>query len=113
MDGMWIIAAAAAALGTGLAVGLALKRLGEERARLEAELAAERRATVERAREVERTREAVRAEVEKLAGRVLDEKGKLLVDRSEAGLRALLGPVREKLQAFEERIERTYHEESR
>jgi DNA recombination protein RmuC len=89
------------------------RRLGEERAGLEAELEAERRATSERAAEAARTREAVRAEVEKLAGRVLDEKGKALLERSQAGLAAVLGPVGERLREFEQRIERTYGEESR
>jgi DNA recombination protein RmuC len=68
---------------------------------------------VERAAEAERSREAVRAEIEKLAGRVLDEKGKDILERSQEGLRALLGPVGEKLKAFEERIEKTYVEENR
>lgn len=89
------------------------RRLGEERAGLEAELEAERRAARERAAEAARTREAVRAEVEKLAGRVLEEKGKALLERSQERLVAALGPVGEKLREFEQRIERTYGEESR
>jgi DNA recombination protein RmuC len=82
-------------------------------ARAEAELAGERRAAAERAAEAERSREAVRAEVEKLAGRVLDEKGTAILERSQEGLKALLGPVGERLKAFEEKIERTYVEENR
>ena len=52
-----------------------LRRVGEERARLAAELEAERKAAKERGEEAIRNREQVRAEVEKLAGRLLDEKG--------------------------------------
>ncbi len=99
--------------GRGEELAREARRLAEDRARLLAELEAERRAAVERTAEVERTREAVRAEVEKLAGRVLDEKGKALVASSQEGLRALLAPVGERLKAFEERIERTYGEEGR
>lgn len=89
------------------------RALAEARARLAADLDAERRAAAERAAEAARTREAVRAEVEKLAGRVLDEKGKALLERSQEGLRTLLAPVGEKLRAFEEKIEKTYVEEHR
>jgi DNA recombination protein RmuC len=89
------------------------RRTAEERTRLEAQLAAERKAATERAADAERSREAVRAEIEKLAGRVLDEKGKAILERSQEGLRALLGPVGEKLKAFEEKIEKTYVEENR
>jgi DNA recombination protein RmuC len=137
MDGFFVVAAALAGGGAGLALGLwvrargqeaavavaraeeragaaaALARAGEERARLAAELAAERRAAQERAADAERNREAVRAELERLASRILEEKGKALLERGADGLRALLGPVGERLRSFEERIERTYGEESR
>jgi DNA recombination protein RmuC len=89
------------------------RRLGEERTRLAAALEAERRAGADRAAEAERTKEAVRAEVEKLAGRVLDAKGDALLERTQERLVAVLGPVGEKLREFELRIERTYGEESR
>jgi DNA recombination protein RmuC len=89
------------------------RKIAEERARLDAQLASERKAAAERAAEAERSREAVRAEVEKLAGRVLDEKGKAILERSQEGLKALLGPVGERLKAFEEKIDKTYVEENR
>ena len=139
MDGIWLIGAGMAVVA-GVAAGFALqaerrardaareldaarrreedlareaRRLSEDRVRLAAELEAERRAARERQAEADRTRDAVRAEVEQLAGRVLDEKGQALVARSQEGIRALLAPVGEKLRAFEERIERTYGEEGR
>jgi DNA recombination protein RmuC len=139
MDGIWLIGAGMAVVA-GVAAGFALqaerrardaareleaarrreedlageaRRLSEDRVRLAAELEAERRAARERQAEAARTRDAVRAEVEQLAGRVLDEKGQALVERSQEGMRALLAPVGEKLRAFEERIERTYGEEGR
>ena len=78
------------------------QRLAEARARLAAELDAERRAVAARAAEAERTKESVRAEIEKLAGRLLEEKGKAILERSQEGLKALLGPVGERLKAFED-----------
>src|SRR6266508_1284376 len=62
-------------------------------AKTQADLEAERRAVAERAAQAERTKEQVRAEVEVLAGRLLDEKGKVMLDRSREGLQALLAPL--------------------
>jgi len=87
--------------------------LAAQLARTRAELEAERRAAAERAAEAERTREQVRAEVEKLAGRLLDEKGKAMLDRSREGLEALLRPLGEKLREFEAKVEKTYDQENR
>lgn len=88
-------------------------RLVAERTRLSAELEAERRAAEARAADAERTREAVRAEIEVLAGRLLDEKGKAMLERSREGLQALLAPLGEKLKAFEAKVEKTYDQENR
>jgi len=87
--------------------------LGEEKARLTADLEGERKATQERLDEAIRTREQVRAEVEKLAGRVLDEKGNVLLDRSQLSIKALLDPLNEKLKSFESKVEKTYDQENR
>ena len=90
-----------------------LRLVGEERARLAAGLEAERRAAKERLEEALRNREQVRAEVEKLAGRLLDEKGRALLDRNQASLKALLDPLGEKLKTFESKVEKTYDQENR
>jgi DNA recombination protein RmuC len=82
-------------------------------ARGEERLGAERRAAEGRIAEAERTREQVRAELEKLANRILDEKGKAMLDRSREGLEALLKPVSEKLREFEAKVEKTYDLENR
>jgi DNA recombination protein RmuC len=91
----------------------AATRLVAERTKLAAELEAERRAAGERAAEAERGKEAVRAELEVLAGRLLDEKGKAMLERNREGLQALLGPLGEKLKAFEAKVEKTYDQENR
>ena len=81
------------------------RTLGEEKVRLETELAGERRAARERLEEALRNREQVRAEVEKLAGRVLD--------RHQESLKTLLDPLGEKLRTFESKVEKTYDQENR
>jgi DNA recombination protein RmuC len=91
----------------------AASRLLAERTRLAADLDAERRAAAERAAEAERAKEAVRAEIEVLASRLLDEKGKAMLERNREGLAALLGPLGEKLKAFEAKVEKTYDQENR
>lgn len=121
MDGVIIASVALASLLVGLGIGLflrarvgqELRMVGEDRARLSAELDAERRFARERLEETARNREQVRAEVEKLAGRLLDEKGKALLDRNQTSLRALLEPLGEKLRTFESKVERTYDLENR
>jgi DNA recombination protein RmuC len=55
-----------------------------------------------------RAEERLRAEVELLAGRLLDEKGRAMLDRSHERLRFLLDPVAEKLRAFEAKVEKAY-----
>ncbi len=87
--------------------------LSASMARTVAELDAERRAAVERIAAAEKAREQVRAELEKLANRILDEKGKAMLDRSREGLEALLKPVSEKLREFEAKVEKTYDQENR
>ncbi len=84
-----------------------------EVARAQAGLEAERRAAEERKAEAERTREQVRAEVEKLAGRLLEQKGEAMLARSKEGLEALLKPVAERLREFEQKVEKTYDTENR
>lgn len=93
MDSGWVIAAAVVFFGLGLGVGLFIRRRDE---RAEA-----------------RAQERLRAEVELLAGRVVGEQGKAMLDRSHERLRFLLDPVAERLKAFEAKVERTYGEESR
>jgi DNA recombination protein RmuC len=91
----------------------AVTALVAERTGLVAELEAERRAAQTRAADAERAKEAVRAEIEVLAGRLLDEKGKAMLERSREGLQALLAPLGEKLRAFEAKVEKTYDQENR
>ena len=88
MDGGWLIAAAVIFFGIGLGVGLAVRRRDE--------------------RSDARAESRLRAEVELLAGRLLDEKGKAMLDRSHERLRFLLDPVAERLRSFEAKVEKVY-----
>jgi DNA recombination protein RmuC len=88
-------------------------RVADARTRLAAELEAERRLGVERAAELERSREQVRTEVQTVAARLLEEKGAPLMERSRERLEALLAPLSERIRAFEQKVDRTYDQESR
>lgn len=88
MDSAWVIAAAVIFFGIGLGVGLAVRRRDE--------------------RSDARAESRLRAEVELLAGRLLDEKGKAMLDRSHERLRFLLDPVAERLRSFEAKVEKVY-----
>jgi DNA recombination protein RmuC len=126
MTELVVFATAAVFLGVGLAIGR-LQRQGAEAAgeqarintltgevsRLKATLEAERRAAEERRLEVERTRAQVQAQVEKLAGALLEQKGEAMLVRSKEGLEALLKPLSEKLREFEQKVEKTYDTENR
>lgn len=87
--------------------------LVEEKARLASELEGERRAALERAADAERSREQVRTELETLAGRLLDDKAKAMLEKNQQGLDTLLTPLRERLKDFEARVEKTYDQENR
>ncbi|MGC4000483.1 MAG: DNA recombination protein RmuC [Anaeromyxobacter sp.] len=84
-----------------------------ELAAAKAALGAERQGAQARAAEAERAREQVRAEIQLLAARLLDEKGRALLDRNHEALQQLLAPVAEKLRAFEAKVEKAYDQENR
>ncbi len=97
----------------GARLGVELRSTAEALATARAERDAERRAAAERADEAERSREQVRAEIEKLAGRLVDDKGQALLRQSRDSLEALLAPVRERLKEFEAKVESAYVQDSR
>ncbi len=85
----------------------------EARARLESQLAAEQKAAVERAQDTQRAFEQVRAEVQAVGARLVDEKGQALLERHQEGLEALLNPVREQLKEFSATVTKTYDQDNR
>lgn len=88
-------------------------RLLERAGRLEAELDAERSRAAERLSEAQAAKETMRLEFEALAQKLLEEKGKAMLEQGQKGLEGLLTPVKERLKQFEETFARTYQEESR
>jgi DNA recombination protein RmuC len=81
--------------------------------RLEAALEVEQRAAGQRLVDAERARDLVRLEIETLAQRMLEENGQALLQRSQASLEGLLNPLKERLQAFEGKVEKAYGDDSR
>lgn len=79
--------------------------LSESAARAEASLESER----VRATDIEKTRGEMKLEFESLSKRLLDEK----MAQSEKGIEGLLGPVREKLKTFEEKVQQTFDQDNR
>lgn len=79
--------------------------LSEALARAEASLESER----VRATDLEKTRGEMKLEFESLSKRLLDEK----LQQSEKGLEGLLGPVREKLKTFEDKVQQTWDQDNR
>jgi DNA recombination protein RmuC len=88
MESGWVVAAAVIFFGLGVGVGLALRRRD--------------------GRAEERAQERLRAEVELLAGRTLDAQGRAMLDRSHERLQLVLGPLADRLRAFEAKVEKAY-----
>ncbi|TAE49724.1 MAG: DNA recombination protein RmuC [Bacteroidetes bacterium] len=89
---------------TELKVGLARAQEAESQARSQLE---------RREAELRRNQEQVRAEVELLAGRIVEQGAKRITDDTQTRLDGLLQPLRERLQSFEKRVEDTYQQEAR
>jgi DNA recombination protein RmuC len=73
--------------------------------RTEALLEAERARTAERVVEFERSRQAMRLEFEALGQKLLEEKGRSMLEQNHKSLEGLLTPVRERLKEFEEKFQ--------
>ena len=87
--------------------------LAEALARTECLLDAERSRTDERAVEFERSRQAMRLEFEALGQKLLEEKGRSMLEQNHKSLEGLLSPMRERLVEFEETFAQTSDLESR
>ena len=66
-----------------------------------------------RAADHEQGRAAMRLEFEALAQKLLDEKGRAMLDQSHRGLEGLLAPVKDRLKEFEEKFQKTYDQDNR
>lgn len=78
----------------------------------EAAFQAEKRIEEHKA-ELQKIREQMQMEFQNLSGKLLEEKGRKMLELSEHRLGELLNPLKEKIQNFEKKVEETYKEETR
>ncbi len=90
-----------------------VQELAQALARAQSLLEAERARTEERAQTAEHDRHAMRLEFEALGQKLIEEKGKSMLDQSHKGLEGLLSPVRERLKEFEEKFQKTFDQDNR
>lgn len=89
------------------------RTLVEKATRLASELEAQQQLARERALEEEKSRALMRAELEKTTARMLEEKGGVMLSQSQAQLTGLIEPLKERLAAFEQKVEKTYDQDNR
>jgi DNA recombination protein RmuC len=90
-----------------------LRRLGAERAALAAELHEQQQAHQQRLQDVQGARDELRAQFAELAGNIFAEREQRFAESSHQRLGQLLDPLKERIQAFEKRVEDSYQQEAR
>ncbi len=90
-----------------------LRRLGEENAALGAELREQQEHHQQRLEDLQNAREALRAQFAELAGKIFEERELRFAETSQQRLGQLLDPLKERIQAFEKRVEDSYQHEAR
>ena len=89
------------------------RTLVAEATRLSSELSAQQALAAERATEEEKARGFLRTELENTTTRLLEEKGGAMLNLSQQQLQGLIEPLKEKLLAFEQKVEKTYDQDNR
>lgn len=90
-----------------------LRRLDAERAALSAELREQHDSHQQRLADLQGSRDELRAQFAELAGKIFDEREKRFAETSQQHLGQLLDPLKERIQAFEKRVEESYQTEAR
>lgn len=90
-----------------------LRRLDADRASLEAELREQRESHEQRMTDLQAARDDLRAQFAELAGKIFDEREQRFAETSQQHLGQLLDPLKERIQAFEKRVEESYQQEAR
>ncbi len=90
-----------------------LRRLGAERAALAAELHEQQDHHQQRLNDLQGSRDELRAQFAELAGKIFDEREQRFAETSQQRLGQLLDPLKERIQAFEKRVEESYQQEAR
>lgn len=90
-----------------------LRRLDSERAALLAELREQQESHQQRLSDLQGARDDLRAQFAELAGKIFDERESRFAETSQQRLGQLLDPLKERIQAFEKRVDESYQQEAR
>jgi len=90
-----------------------LRRLDSERAALVAELREQQESHQQRLADLQGARDDLRAQFAELAGKIFDEREARFAQTSQERLGQLLDPLKERIQAFEKRVDESYQQEAR
>ncbi|MBA1274386.1 DNA recombination protein RmuC [Stutzerimonas azotifigens] len=90
-----------------------LRDLGAAHAALTAELKEQQNAHQQRLQDLQAARDDLRAQFAELAGRIFDEREQRFAESSQERLGQLLDPLKERIQAFEKRVDESYQSEAR
>ena len=90
-----------------------LRRLAAQSAALSAELHENRENQQQRIDDLKGARDELRAQFAELAAQIFDEREQRFAENSQQRLGQLLDPLKERIQAFEKRVEDSYQSEAR
>lgn len=90
-----------------------LRQLESQRAGLAAELREQQEHHQQRLSDLQAARDELRAQFAELAGKIFDEREQRFAETSQQRLGQLLDPLKERIQAFEKRVEESYQQEAR
>ncbi|MNZ27492.1 DNA recombination protein RmuC [compost metagenome] len=90
-----------------------LRRLESQRAALMAELREQQDGHQQRLADLQAARDELRAQFAELAGKIFEEREQRFAEASQQRLGQLLDPLKERIQAFEKRVEESYQQEAR
>jgi len=90
-----------------------IRRLDALRAALAAELKEQQDSHQQRLQDLQGSRDELRAQFAELAGKIFDEREQRFNETSQQQLGQLLDPLKERIQAFEKRVEDSYQQEAR
>ncbi len=90
-----------------------LRRLEAQAARLDAELREQQESHQQRLEDLQEARDTLRAQFADMATKIFDEREQRFAQTSQQHLGQLLDPLKERIQAFEKRVEESYQQEAR
>lgn len=95
------------------ALELALRERETRFAEIDTRLQAEREQVAVQARFVKEQEQMLKLQFEQLATKIFEEKSQKFSEQNKTGLDTLLGPLREQIKDFREKVENTYSNEAR